>query len=150
MCCLVLLLLVKHLTSVLFGVSMIMLSISGLIALVLSVIFMLCLFQPYKKTIHTIIDILFLAVFAILISCDWIISDHTSVLREYIDRIVVFIFIVIPLVYPLLSLYYICRRSGLLQTFRARLGSVLKNCHFSRVHVPPQVTVSEITNLIKH
>ena len=141
-------LMTRVLAYVLLGVSMIMLSNSGLIALLLSVVLMLCLFQPYTNSIHNKIDIIFFTVFAILISCYWVISDHNSSLRRYVDSYVACTFSSVPVFFPLfLVLYFIYRRYSLKQTFRTRFISIFKNI---LPRSSSYVTVSEVTRLVEH
>ena len=141
-------LMTRVLAYILLGISMTMLSNSGLIALLLSVAMMLSLFQPYTNSIHTTVDIIFFTVFAILISCNWVVSDHNSALRIYIDRYVAYIFGSVPVLFPLfLVLYFIYIRSSLMRTFRTKLVSMFKNI-LSRSS--SQITVSEVTQLVKH
>ena len=141
-------LMTRVLAYVLLGVSMIMLSNSGLIALLLSVVLMLCLFQPYTNSIHNTIDIIFFTVFAILISCYWVISDHNSSLRRYVDSYVAWTFSPVPVFFPLfLVLYFIYRRYSLKQTFRTRFISIFKNI---LARSSSHVTVSEVTQLVEH
>ena len=142
-------LMTRVLAYVLLGVSMIMLSNSGLIALLLSVVLMLCLFKPYTDSIYTTIDIIFFTVLTILISCFWEVADHNCNLREYVDRIVGLPFFSVPLFYPLfLLLYFIYRNFSPLQTFRTRLVWVLKLPHLSRLSC--RGLASEETPLVKH
>ena len=142
-------LMTRVLAYVLLGVSMIMLSNSGLIALLLSVVLMLCLFKPYTNSIYTTIDIIFFTVLTILISCFWEVADHNCNLREYVDRIVGLPFFSVPLFYPLfLLLYFIYRNFSPLQTFRTRLVWVLKLPRLSRLSC--RGLASEETPLVKH
>ena len=80
-------------TYLLFGVSMIVHSISGIIALLSIVVLMLCFFQPYQNALHNIIDAIFLTVLLVLTTCMWRIVDFNSTLREFADRVVITVFL---------------------------------------------------------
>ena len=110
-------------TYVLFGVSMIMQSISGIIAFLSTVILMLCLFQPYQNPLHNIMDSIFLTVLLVLTTCMWRIADFNNTLREFADRFVIHIFLPIPVLYPLVLLLYFFCMSNFMRRFRARFSN---------------------------
>ena len=134
----------RVLAYVLLGITIIMLNNSGLIALFSSVVIMLSLLQPYKMSLPCTLDIIFLTVLVVAITCEWSVVDFNSSLREYADRLVIYIFAPLPVLYPLLLLLCNCRKSSLTQTFRAHFVSVFQ--HSQRF--PSQGTVNELTNLI--
>ena len=135
-------------TYLLFGVSVIVHSISGIITLLSIVVLMLCLFQPYQNALHNIIDAIFLTILLVLTTCMWRIVDFNSTLREFADRVVITVFIVLPVLYPLgLLLYFICR-SSFIQTLWARLVFIFKHNH--SIRTSDRSTMSEETGLIQH
>ena len=127
-------LITRVLAYMLLGVSMTLLSNSGLIALLMGVVIILALFSPYTNILYTKVDIIFLTVLALLVSCPWPLTDSDSVRRQFADRIVIYIVAPIPLFYPLFPLLCtIYRRSSLLQTIYSRLVSFCTHLRSSKV-----------------
>ena len=145
-------LITRVLAYMLIGVSMTLLSNSGLLALLMGVVIILVLFSPYTNSLYTKIDIVFLTVLAVLASCAWSVTDSNSVLREFADTLG-YIVAPIPLLYPVFPLLYtIYKRSSLLQTIHSRLVSFCTHFHSSRMFqgLPYRVTMIESTNLMRN
>ena len=141
-------LITRVLAYMLLGVSMTLLSNSGLIALLMGVVIILALFSPYTNALYTKIDIVFLTVFAVLLSCAWPLTDFNSNLREFADRIVIYIVVPVPVFYPLFPLLYTTyRRSSLLQTIHSRFVSFCTHFRSSRMS-PYPATMSESMKLM--
>ena len=98
------------------GISIVTFNRSTISGVLLVVIVLLAVFQPYKESLYSRLDICLVATLMVVISSTWVFSIHTTWLERTVYRYLLFLMLPIPLLYPLCLLSYCVWKSNILQT----------------------------------
>ena len=126
---------------------------SVFVAVLAVVVFLLSYFHPYKKTVHNQLDIFFFLSLLVCLSSMWIFQGNSTNLAESSDRVILWLLMPIPIMYPLcLVLYHIWRKSRRLQSatewIRAFFSRSEQHQNWAE-SLPRRVILNETSSLLK-
>ena len=98
------------------GISIVTFNSSTISGVLLVVVVLLEIFQPYKELLYNRLDICLLVTLMVVSSSAWVFEIHTTWLERGVDRLLLFLISPIPLLYPLCLLSYHIWKSNILQT----------------------------------
>ena len=126
---------------------------SVFVAVLAVIVFLLSYIHPYKKTIHNQLDIFFFLVILVGLSSLWIFQGNSTNLAESFDKVILWLVMPIPIMYPLcLVLYHIWKKSRRFQSATEWIRVFFSRSEQHRnwaESLPRRVILNETSGLLK-
>ena len=119
------------------GISIVTFNNSTINSVFPAVVVLLAMFQPYKESLYDRFDICLVVTPMVVISSEWLFQNHTTWLERGVDRYLLFLMSLIPLLYPLFLLSYHIWKSNILQT---TITQIKVNFQRSEAHQQTQLS----------
>ena len=133
------------------GISIVTFNTSMISGVLLVVVVLLAIFQPYKELLYDRLDICLLVTLMGFFSSAWIFQIDTTWLERGVDRYLLFLISPIPLLYPLGLLSYHIWKSNILQTTIGKIRVIFQRSaahQQTEASLPQQVPMTEATALL--
>ena len=133
------------------GISIVTFNRSTISGVLLAVVVLLAVFQPYKESLYNRLDICLVATLMLAVSSTWVFTIHTTWLERTVCRYLLFLVSPIPLLYPLCLLSHHIWKSNILQTTITHIKVIFQRSaahQQMQVSLPQQAPMTEATALL--
>ena len=133
------------------GISIVTFNTSTISGVLLVVIVLLAVFQPYKESLYNRLDICLLVTLIVIFSFIWVFQAHSTWLERGVDRYLLVVISPIPLLYPLCLLSHHIWKSNILPTTITQIKVIFQRSaahQQTEASLPQQAPMTEATALL--
>ena len=133
------------------GISIVTFNTSMISGVLLVVIVLLSVFQPYKESLYNRLDICLLVTLMVMFSSAWVFEAHTTWLERDVEQYLLVLISPIPLLYPLCLLSYHIWKSNILQITIVQIKVIFQRSashQQTEASLPQQAPMTEATALL--
>ena len=133
------------------GISIVTFNTSIISGVLLVVIVLLAVFQPYKESLYNRLDICLLVTLMVVFSSNWVFQAHSTWLEIDVELYLLVLISPIPLLYPLCLLSYHIWKLNILQITITQIKVIFQRSashQQTEVSLPQQAPMTEATALL--